>query len=86
MCRKNQRKGRPKHEGGEGGGGEGGGNVEKDPLVSSQPGSPPANVTAHPPSVMMKLWQPRHIRRTTADLHELDVCLTVYDQSVRERL
>lgn len=33
-----------------------------------------------------KLWQPKHINRSSKDLNELDVCMTVYDRVLRERL
>ena len=36
--------------------------------------------------VTVKLWQPRHVKRTRRDLSELDVCLTLYDEVVREAM
>jgi len=40
----------------------------------------------HTGRVKVKLWRPRHVKRTGRDLHELDICLTVYDEIVREAL
>lgn len=41
---------------------------------------------SHTAPVTVKLWQPRHVKRTRRDLSELDVCLTLYDEVVREAM
>ena len=40
----------------------------------------------HTGSHVVKLWQPKHISRSERGLNEMDICLTVYDRIIREKL
>jgi len=54
--------------------------------ISKGSGGKVRKKTAGTGRVKVKLWRPRHVKRTGKDLHELDICLTVYDEIVREAL